>query len=165
MMSLIKPSVTKLSGRTIAESYLLTKFIAAGACGAVYYALNTVSTEQPEYAIKVQRKRLRSRRRLAALRREIELHHRVSTHPNVVTLHRTFEDSDFVYVFLDFKPFDLFTAIVEKKFYWMQGDLLKEAFCGLIDAVAFCHDQGVYHGGTCMQMIRVWQGANARLHQ
>ena len=157
-MFLTAPSTRKLSGKIIDKSYLLTKHIASGACGSVYHAVNTASVEQPpSFAVKVICRRQRSRRRLARVRREIELHRKVCSHPNIVTLHRIYEDADFIYVFLDFKSFDLFTIIAEKKLYWRNDGILKEAFCGLVDAVKFCHDQGVYHGGLYFCTRRIYR--------
>lgn len=67
-------------------------------------------------------------------------------HPNVVSLLRIVETPAIIYLVLSFCPSgDLFTAIVEKNLYINHDQAITHAFLQLLDAVAYCHDRGVYH--------------------
>ena len=74
----------------------------------------------PYFAVKCLNKQGLDQRQRAFQRREIFLHTMMSSHPNVVTLHRVIDHpwDQNVFVILDFCPDgDLFSMITEKRRY------------------------------------------------
>ncbi|THH32782.1 hypothetical protein EUX98_g1415 [Antrodiella citrinella] len=92
--------------------------------------------------------------------RETTLHTIVSAHPNVITLHRTIIDpvTQHTYIIMDYAPSgDLFTQILHNRTYLGHDELIKEVFCQLVDAVAWCHSLGVYHRDLKPENVLCWE--------
>ena len=84
--------------------------------------------------------------RLALLQAELRLHRRVSSHPNVVTLHRAIKTDSVLYLVLDLIPGpDLFDQIVTHHRYAHNDALITNVFAQIVDAVATCHKNGFAH--------------------
>ena len=114
-----------------------------GAYGAVYTAVD-IRNNTP-LAVKALVK-ARDARQYQFQRREIQLHHAVSHHPNVVSLYRIMETDDTVFVVLELcTGGDLFSNITEKRLYQDNDALIKHTFIQVCEAVHFCHEVGVYH--------------------
>lgn len=114
-----------------------------GAYGAVYTAVD-IRNNTP-LAVKALVK-ARDARQYQFQRREIELHHAVSHHPNVVSLYRIMETDDTVFVVLELcTGGDLFSNITEKRLYQDNDALIKHTFIQVCEAVHFCHGVGIYH--------------------
>jgi serine/threonine protein kinase len=78
--------------------------------------------------------------------RELDFHARGSNHPSIITFHRSFSDSKYMYFFFDTCiSDDLSTSVTERAVYF-HDDRLKKAFLQPIDTVEFCHPKGMYHG-------------------
>ena len=135
-----------LVGKTVDGGILrLVDVLGSGGFGVVYRAIDTTTLDSSQYAVKVVDKRFHAGSRRAQ-RRELELHSKVSGHPNIVTFHRAFEDPYHIFCVFDAcLGGDLFTAITEKRLYFRNDSLIKLAFTQLIDAVQYCHINGVYH--------------------
>jgi serine/threonine protein kinase len=134
-------SVTSLAGQSIDNGRLtLIKMIGTGGYGAIYHAIDTRT--RASYAVKVLEKRSNQR-----WTREAHLHLKVSSHPNVVTLHKILDDSgDLVYLVLDYCPGgDLNTMLMNTRIFAGENDLLKSVFLQIVGAVAHCHSKGIYH--------------------
>lgn len=87
-----------------------------GAYGVVYLAVDLHAPRPVYLAVKcLLRAGLDSRQRHFQ-RREIALHQLASRHPNVVTLHKVFEEGDYIFVVMDFcDEGDLFGMITERQ--------------------------------------------------
>ena len=90
--------------------------LGVGAYGVVYLAVDLHSPQPVYLAVKcLLRAKLDSRQRHFQ-RREIALHQLAARHPNVVTLHKVFEEGDYIYVVMDFyDEGDLFGMITERQ--------------------------------------------------
>lgn len=85
--------------------------------------------------------------------REIALHLRVSSHPNVVSIHKVLSLGRMaVMTLMDYyDEGDLFGNIIDKQLFlrppaWQDKQkLMKNCILQLIDVVSFCASQGVYH--------------------
>jgi serine/threonine protein kinase len=86
--------------------------------------------------------------RLAKLEHEADMHARVSDHPNILTLHRTIIDdkrkcrwmvSDYI------SGGDVFNAQTQRNPFRRNNEHTRSICLQLIDAVAHCHRQRVYH--------------------
>ena len=77
---------------------------------------------------------------------EIAHHRAVSDVPGVVTLHAVVEEEFYTFLVLDLcAGGDLFTAIMERGTYSNNDVAVKRTFLQLVDALAACHEAGVYH--------------------
>lgn len=143
-------------------SLQLVEILGYGGYGIVYRAIPTTQTssgQQPtSYAVKCLphiTKRSSSANTLAATSRQRQLHMRettlhslVSSHPNVITLHRVVTDSisQHTFIILDFAPSsDLFTQILHNRTYLGNDALIKDVFLQMVGAVEYCHKTGVFH--------------------
>lgn len=149
MPTKLNPAAQKLAGKRIgAGRYQLMSILGSGAYGVVYLALDTTSPpDKPSwYAIKCLVKAGLDARQRKFQRREIALHQLASAHPGVVTLHCVIEESEFIFVVLDFCPDgDLFAMITEHQIYIGNDDLIKTVFLQIVAAVEYCHNLGIHH--------------------
>ncbi|WWD21105.1 hypothetical protein CI109_105586 [Kwoniella shandongensis] len=120
--------------------------LGVGAYGVVYLAVDLHAPKPVYLAVKcLLRAGLDSRQRHFQ-RREIALHQLASRHPNVVTLHKVFEEGDYVFVVMDFcDEGDLFGMITERQRYLGNDNLIKRVFLQIVDAVDYCHRMGIFH--------------------
>ena len=132
------------TGRTIDNGrYQFTQRLGTGTFGAVYRAIDHQagtwnSPQTMEVAIKIMSKTQ------STVDQERTLHRAMSDHPNVVTLHRDFEDEDYVYLVLDYHPSDLCKLIYDGRF-WRNTENIRKIFLQILDAVEACHARGIYH--------------------
>ncbi|KAI9318147.1 kinase-like domain-containing protein [Dichotomocladium elegans] len=123
-----------------------------GAYGQVYLAKQITPamnhTSRPElYALKSLRCPVDDRQRVLQ-RVEVGLHARVSAsgHPNVVRLERVIREAGWTHMVMEYSSEgDLFSAITERDLYYGNHNLIRHVFLQLLDAVAHCHQHGVYH--------------------
>lgn len=131
-------------GQILAGCVQLTEILGVGAYGVVYKGVDIQTGVQ--YAVKALNKLSMEPRQRSFQQREIQLHHQVSQHNNVVSLHKILETPDCTFVFLEFCPNgDLFSRITEQGFYVGNDALAKSAFLQILDAVEYCHSLGIYH--------------------
>ncbi|KAJ3999214.1 serine/threonine protein kinase, negative regulator of sexual conjugation and meiosis [Lentinula boryana] len=129
--------------------FRLLDLLGAGSYGKVYKAFDN----QPKsfssaryYAVKVLLKADKQSRDYEMQLRELKLHKKVSFHPNIVTFCGAFEENDYLFVVLEYcEGNDLFTAIVDKGIFERNDQLIKSSYVKLVDAVYYCHQQGVFH--------------------
>ncbi|RKF54839.1 Negative regulator of sexual conjugation and meiosis [Golovinomyces cichoracearum] len=147
--SMITPSPESRIGTVLGETLHLTKVIGTGAYGVVYLAIDSRTNQQ--FAVKALNKvtssgePLQERQRRFQVR-EIQLHHYVSAHPNVVSMHKIVDLPDCTYVVLEYcEDGDLFTNITERGRFVGDDDLIRDAFSQILDAVEHCHRLGIYH--------------------
>ena len=132
-----------------------------GAYGAVYTAVD-IRNNTP-LAVKALTK-ARDSRQYQFQRREIELHHAVSHHPNVVSLYRIMETDDTVFVVLELcTGGDLFTNITEKHLYQDNDALIKHTFMQVCEAVDYCHEVGIYHRDLKPENVLVSSDGSVKL--
>lgn len=78
--------------------------------------------------------------------KEISIHLKVNQHPNVVTLHKVYNYQEYLFILMDYyENGDLFTTIVDKKYFCENPMLIKKIFLQLISAIKYCHDRKIYH--------------------
>lgn len=77
--------------------------------------------------------------------REVKLHSHLSRHPLVVTLERVIETTTATWLALELAQCDLFSFITEKKSFSSNENTIKTMFLQIIEAVSYCHSQGVAH--------------------
>ncbi|KAJ6605965.1 kinase-like domain-containing protein [Mycena sp. CBHHK59/15] len=149
MATSVAHTLPDLTGAFVDEGYLqLVQLLGCGSNAKVYKALDTTSPcdDPAYYAVKCMKNCPPGSRQTGIYENEFKLHDVVSDHPGVITFHRTFADADFVYVVLDLSAGgDMLEAIVKRQVYVGRPALIKEAFIQLLDTVAYCHQNGVYH--------------------
>jgi serine/threonine protein kinase len=146
------------TGRTIdAGRLFLQSILGRGGHAVVYKAIDIIDPARPAYAVKwlglPTHSRMRpdkEREHLDQLDAEYYHHARVADHPNVLTLHRIIDDTEFncKWIVLDYCPGgDLFTAITERNPFWLNDERTRSICLQLVDAIAYCHARGIYR--TC----------------
>ncbi|THH13084.1 hypothetical protein EW146_g7089 [Bondarzewia mesenterica] len=147
----ISDAIPDLTGRLIDhESLELVELLGSGAYGVVYRAVETTpstSSNPREFAVKVLVRFNFGHEQAKAQHREINLHSKVSSHPNIIAIDRIVKDDEnYIFVVMDFcRAGDMCNAIIERQIYYRDDALVKQVFTQLIDAVEYCHDRGVYH--------------------
>lgn len=132
-------------GKVLQGLIQLVEVLGVGAYGVVYRGVH-VHDPRLQFAVKALNKVGLEPRQRAFQQREIQLHHQVSEHPNVVSMFEIIDTPDCTYVILEFCPGgDLFSRITDQAFYAGQEPLIRNAFLQLLDAVAYCHSIGIYH--------------------
>ncbi|THH32551.1 hypothetical protein EUX98_g1635 [Antrodiella citrinella] len=143
-----EPAAANLLGCTFDEGRMrFVKLLGTGSGGVVFLATEETGTSSPaSYAVKCIVKARYGSSKHQSQWREIDNHRAVSSHPNVVTLHRIVEEAHFLFLVMDYCPGgDLFSFLVDGKTF--SGDVarIKNIFGQLIDALAACHKAGIYH--------------------
>ncbi|KAI0751151.1 Pkinase-domain-containing protein [Daedaleopsis nitida] len=119
-----------------------------GAYGVVYLGQD-VSPDAPEdsyYAVKCLLRHPNGSDLARQQERELENHSRVSDLPNVVTLRDVIEEDQYTFIVLDYcDGGDLFSAVTEHDTYLHNTAAVKRTFVQIIDALAACHERGVFH--------------------
>lgn len=140
-------------------SLQFTGVLGEGAYGTVYKAVDVHTGIQ--YAVKALNKLNLEPRQRKFQQREIQLHHRASSHPNVVSLVKIMDSPDCTYVVLEYCPDgDLFSNITERGRYAHNEELARTAFLQILDAVSYCHSLGIYHRDLKPENILVTDNAN-----
>ncbi|KAG2014895.1 hypothetical protein GB937_006353 [Aspergillus fischeri] len=150
-------------GFLLADRLELTSILANGADGVVYKGIDIHTNVV--YAVKALNKVGLDARQLQFQQREIRLHHRVSEHPNVVSLVNIMDSVDCTYMVMEFCPEgDLFSSITEEGNFVGNDPLAKRVFLQMLDAVHYCHSLGVYHRNLNPENIWVTgQGLTVKL--
>lgn len=145
----VTDSFPNFTGRLLDKNrFKLLEPLGSGAYGKVYRAVDLRShTDNPRYyAVKCLLKPAPGSRQEEFQTREFALQEKVSVHPNVVSLHRLYEDHTYIYVLLDLcNGGDLFTAITERRAFQDDDLAIKSVFTQIIDAVHYCHENSVFH--------------------
>lgn len=116
--------------------------IGQGSFGVVFRARDLTNLCSSLLAVKIIPKDDKVR----LYRRELVLHGMVQGHPHIASIRKAFSDKYFMYIVLDYCPAgDLWRAIKAKKVFWGNDALVRNVFLQIVDAVAFCHEKGVYH--------------------
>jgi len=96
-----------------------------------------------EFAVKCVEKNKLSIKDLVNSKRELEILAKLQ-HPNIVKLHRVFEDKEFCFIILELVTGgELFDRIIDKQYYTENEALtvVKVVANGLV----YCHEQGITH--------------------
>ncbi|RKF63913.1 Negative regulator of sexual conjugation and meiosis [Erysiphe neolycopersici] len=143
------PTPESRIGTVLGKTLVLKRMIGTGSYGVVYYAVDNKTNAR--YAVKALNKitsdghPLDERQRKFQLR-EIQLHHLASSHPNVVSMYKIVDEPDCTYVVLEYcEDGDLFTNITERGRFVSDDELIRYAFCQILNAVEYCHTMGIYH--------------------
>lgn len=150
-------------GEVVHNWLRLTSVLGVGAYGVVYTAVDIHNGMT--YAVKALSKVGLEPRQQRFQQREIMLHSRASAHENVVTLYKILDSYDCIYVVMEYLPEgDLFSNITEKGRYVRNDYLIKSIFLQILDALQFCHQQGIYHRDLKPENIMVTNnGTSVRL--
>ncbi|OJT01741.1 Negative regulator of sexual conjugation and meiosis [Trametes pubescens] len=143
-------NIPDLVGHSIDKGRLkLVGTIGSGSNGVIFLAEDTTSgsgSPPTQYAVKCVVRAERNSRRYTLQRQEIHFHQILSSHPNVVTLHRVIEDKFYVFLVLDYCPGgDLFTFLSSSRAYRGDDAFIKRLFLQILDALEACHNAGIYH--------------------
>lgn len=141
-------STSTLAGREYDNGALrLVTLLGSGAYGSVYSAHDChPSVSNPAGKAVLRAVKCIEQRDEERILMEIIYHRSVCEHPNILTIHRTFEDAYTQFIVLDLCPDgDLFSAITQDHLFEGNNALLKAGFLQVVDAVEHCHDHGVFH--------------------
>ncbi|KAG1448792.1 hypothetical protein G6F56_008844 [Rhizopus delemar] len=144
---------------SLIENLSIIKTLGKGAYGEVYLGLDVETNKK--YAIKTLSRR--TQQQSFQERMEIGLHARLSDHPNVIGLKRVIrqQETKQTHVVMEYGPEgDLFAAITERDLYTGNHPMIRKVFLQLLDAVSYCHENGVYHRDLKTENILVFDGGN-----
>ena len=147
-MSAILPDFSGLTISRGAFHLRMLEKLSAGAYGVVYLAKDLAPAPHgaTHYAVKCLLRHPDGSDFARQQQREIAHHRAVSDVPGVVTLHAVVEEEFYTFLVLDLcAGGDLFTAIMERGTYTNNDVAVKRTFLQLVDALAACHEAGVYH--------------------
>ncbi|KAI9281551.1 kinase-like domain-containing protein [Sporodiniella umbellata] len=104
-------------------------------------------------------------RQLAFQKNEILLHSHLSKHPHIINLESIIKETQRTHIVIEYgSEGDLFSAIAEKNCYIGNHALIRHVFLQLIEAVRFCHTNGVYHRDLKPENILVFdQGRTLKI--
>lgn len=150
---MVRPSseLPNFTGRRVQGRYLLQDVLGSGAYGVVHRAIDTDAgpLEPAHFAVKcLWNSDLHPgpTKPRTGHHREISLHKFISKHPNILTLHSVIYEDEFVFLILDLLDGgDLFRAIVTKRSFWREDELIREVFLKICDGLQFMHSKGVAH--------------------
>ncbi|KAJ5657283.1 uncharacterized protein N7484_000932 [Penicillium longicatenatum] len=141
-------------GLILGDRLELTSILSVGDKSATYTAVDIHTNIS--YCVKALNKVRQDSRQLKSQQQEIRLHHLAGQHPNVISLVRIIDSVDDTYIVMELCPEgDLFCSITEKGNFVGNGPLVKRAFLQILDAVQFCHSQGIYHRNLKPESILV----------
>jgi serine/threonine protein kinase len=107
-----------------------------GTFGVVYSAKNTRADALR--AVKV----LKMTRRAV---HEFRIHSKLRSHPGVVKLYAAYRWEKLLFLEMDLCSGGTLAEYMSRASYWRETALLKNHLFQLVDAVQFCHQQGVFH--------------------
>jgi serine/threonine protein kinase len=138
-MSSYPASASQLLGQTIDNGALrIEAILGAGSFGVVYRAVDTQTGAH--YAVK----RVEKKGSDYYQTRERELHARVSSHPHVLTFHREINAGSHAFFVYDLCAGDLH-SVIRKMAFFREDELIRRVIIQIIDALQYCHSNGVYH--------------------
>ncbi|KAG0175157.1 hypothetical protein DFQ28_006012 [Apophysomyces sp. BC1034] len=148
---------TTLPVGTHIDDLELISVLGTGGYGQVYLARST--DDDRLVAVKsLEQSKMEDRQR-AFQKSEITLHSRLSGNPHIIQLERVIRSPDWTHVVLEYgSEGDLFEAITERDIYAGNHPLIRRVFLQLIDAVTYCHENGVYHRDIKPENILVFDG-------
>ncbi|CAJ0764604.1 7169_t:CDS:2 [Entrophospora sp. SA101] len=122
----------------------ITDILGIGAYGIVYAAKHV--TTGKSYAVKCIIKANLDARQQKFQYTEINLHAKLSGHPNIIRLEKVIESDEMIDIILEYcNEGDLFSIITEKGGYIGNDYLIKSVFIQILDAVLFSHRHGGFY--------------------
>ncbi|KAI0646365.1 kinase-like domain-containing protein [Trametes meyenii] len=126
--------------------YQIVNRLGAGSYGAVYRARERLPNSNVFVPRAIKIIPLARVKKTNLHVREISLHKRIPKHPNVVTMHRAFEENRLVFIVMDLLDGgDLHAHIALNHTFSRNDALIKNVFLQIIDGVDAAHRAGVFH--------------------
>eukprot|EP01025_Chloroclados_australasicus_P061445 TRINITY_DN80714_c0_g1_i1.p1 TRINITY_DN80714_c0_g1~~TRINITY_DN80714_c0_g1_i1.p1 ORF type:complete len:544 (-),score=79.95 TRINITY_DN80714_c0_g1_i1:307-1764(-) len=128
---------------SLEDKYDLGKVLGKGAFGVVRVAVDK-STGERHACKTISKAKLVVKEDVEDVEREVAIMNLVAGHPNIVTLHDTFEDKHFVHIVMEMcEGGELFDSIVESGKY--SEKKAATVFAAMVNMIHHCHELGVMH--------------------
>lgn len=131
------------------STYKFCHLVGQGSYGDIYKVIDTDTMQS--FAIKVLRAPVSDTRDEFMMKREVEVHEKVSSHPNVATFHGWFKNKPSKLWFLKMdliRGGTLLDIINEEEWFYeaySRNENVRRALLQIIDAIMHCHGNGIAH--------------------
>ncbi|KAI9300838.1 kinase-like domain-containing protein [Cunninghamella echinulata] len=127
------------------KSIQLLSVLGVGAYGVVYSGKHIKSNT--DIAVKLISSSSSNNNNTAVYQNEINLHAKVTSHPNIVSLKKVIQEDGNIFMIMDYATCgDLFSAITKNKYNIVgHNHTIKKIFIQILEAVQHCHQKGVSH--------------------
>jgi len=149
-----------MTNNLVGNTYRIGAQIGEGYCSTVKIGTNIKNNNANEVAIKIISKSTLLEHEKDNIRMEMQTLKRFD-HPNIIKLMETFEDGENLYLVMELMPQDLLQFILQNG--KLREDDSRKVFLQVVDAVKYCHSNGIAHRDLKLENVVINEQLEIRL--